>query len=69
MKNEHLLLIFSLFTGLSLIYTWFYLSKPSLQIGGALYGIPGTDPITPIMAAFIVIWFMLMGLVVYLNKP
>lgn len=69
MKNEHLLAFFVVFVGISFLFVWFFASPPSLQVGGALQGVPGTDPISPLMAALIVIWFLLVGFVVYLNKP
>lgn len=69
MKNEVLLAVFVAFVGVAFAFLWFYVSTPSLQIGGALQGIPGSDPISPFMAVLLVVWFMLIGAVVYLNKP
>ena len=69
MKNEYLLAGFVAFVGIAFLFAWFNVSEPSLQVGGSLYGIPGTDPISPLMGALIVIWFLLVGFVVYLNRP
>ncbi len=69
MKNDHLLTFFAAFVGLALLGIWFYSSSPVLQVGGALYGIPGADPITPLMAVLILLWFLIIGTVVFLRKP
>jgi len=67
-KNEHLLAAFAVFVGIAFVFTWYYVSNPELQVSGALYGIPGTDPITPFMAVLLIIWFILVALVLFLNK-
>ena len=69
MKNEHLATIFASLVGLAMLGIWYYSSNSSLQVGGALYGIPGADPITPMMAVLIVVWFLLVGSVIHLHKP
>jgi len=70
MKTENLIVTsFVVVVGLILLLAWFYVSKPSLQIGGALQGVPGTDPIGPFMAVLIVLWFVFVGAVVHFRKP
>ena len=69
MKERSLVVGFVVFVGLALLFMWYYTAPVSFQVSGALWGIPGTDPITPIMAALIVIWFLLVVSVVYLNRP
>ncbi len=69
MKNEELVTLFVVFVSLVFLFLWFKSSVPMLQVGGALYGVPGTDPISPLMAVLIVIWFMLVSVVVFLNRP
>ncbi len=68
MKNEHLLSAFVVFVGIAFVLTWYYASHPGLQVGGALYGIPGTDPITPFMAVLLIIWFILVAIVLIVNR-
>ena len=65
MKEEHLLIAFVVFASGVFLSMWMYFSPPSLQVGGALYGIPGTDPISPFMGALLVIWLILVGFVMY----
>ena len=69
MKNEHLLVFFVVFVGVALLGIWFFSSNSELQVGGALYGIPGADPISPLMGATLVVWFLLVGTVVFMHKP
>lgn len=68
MKNDFLLAAFAVFVGIAFVLTWYYVSNPDVQIGGALYGIAGTDPITPFMAVLLVIWFILVAIVLFVNK-
>ena len=68
MKKEYGIALFAVLVGSIFFYKW-YVSNPSSQVGGALYGIPGTDPISPFMGALLLIWFMLVGFIVFLNKP
>ena len=70
MKIENIIVTsFVVLVGFIFLLTWFYVSRPSLQIGGALQGVPGTDPIGPFMAVLIVLWFVFVGTVVHLRKP
>ncbi len=68
MKEEHLLVAFVVFVSAVFLALWVHFSQPSLQFGGALYGIPGTDPISPFMAGILVIWLILVGFVVYVSR-
>ena len=68
MKNDFLIAAFAVFVGIAFVLTWHYVSHPGLQVGGALYGIAGTDPITPFMAVLLVIWFILVAIVIFVNK-
>ena len=65
MKEEHLLIAFVVFASALFLASWVYFSRASLNVGGALYGIPGTDPISPFMGALLVIWLILVGFVMY----
>lgn len=69
MRNEHLLGAFFVFSTAALVATWWYVSGPAYNVGGALYGIPGTEPMGPLMAALLVVWFILAATVAVLNKP
>ncbi len=68
MENDSLLAAFAVFVGIAFVLTWHYVSHPGLQVGGALYGIAGTDPITPFMAVLLVIWFILVAIVLFVNR-
>lgn len=67
MKESHLYTAFILIASAAFLFLWWHASNSSIQIGGALQGIPGTDPISPFMAVIMVIWFMLVGFVIHLN--
>jgi hypothetical protein len=69
MKETHILTAFAVLVGVAFVLLWRHVSKSSLQVGGALYGIPGADPITPLMAATVIVWFILVGTIVYMRRP
>ena len=68
MKREHLLIFFASFIGVAVVLMWLYIS-PMGQVNGAFLGVPGTDAVGPLMGVLLVVWFMLVGFVVYLNRP
>jgi len=69
MKEVRLYAVFFAVISASFLFLWWNSSKSSVQVGGALQGIPGTDPVSPFMAVLLIIWFILVGLVVYVNRP
>jgi len=69
MKSEHLLTAFFLFSTGALLLTWFYVTKRAQQVTGAAYGIPGSDTTGTLMAALLVVWFILAVTVAIFNRP
>ncbi len=67
MKEVHLYTALIIVVSAAFLLFWRLSSSSSIQVGGALQGIPGTDPISPFMAVLIVIWFMFVGFVIHLN--
>lgn len=67
-KEEHLLMAFVVFVSGLFLGVWVYVSRAPSNVGGALYGIPGTEPISPFMASLLVIWLVLVGFVFYTTK-
>jgi len=67
MKEVHLYAIFFAVVSVAFVFLWWYVSPSSLQVGGAIWGIPSTDAVTPFVASLLIFWFMLVGFVMYAN--
>lgn len=67
MNDRTILALFASFVGIAFALLWYYVG--SSDVSGALYGIPGTDAMGPFAAALLLLWFLLVVAVSYLNRP
>ena len=67
MNERTILAMFASFVGVAFALLWYYVG--SSHVSGALYGIPGTDAMGPFAASLLLLWFLLIVAVAYLNRP
>ncbi len=69
MKESHLIAFFAAFVSLAFISTWYYVSHSSLQVMGAIEGIPGTEPMSATMAVTLLVSLFMFAAVLFLRRP
>lgn len=68
MKEEHILGMFAGFVAVSLLFTWFYVSDPTLNILGNFEVAIFTKPVTAVMASTFVVGMILVAVGMAVNK-